>query len=186
MCHRTAKRLCRSGERVLIAIGSNRHGPLGDAMGTIEESIDLIRSAGIVVLRRAPFYRTAPVGLPMQPSVCNTAILCRNPYGPTQLLHILKWIERVAGRSSVQHSQARTLDLDIIDHGNRVIGWPVGRRQAGRLILPHPYAHLRAFVLVPIADVAPSWFHPALGLPLTRLLKSVPRKPGSIEPWMTN
>jgi len=65
---------------------------------------------------------------------------------------------------------ARPVDIDILDYGGRRLNWPVRRRERGRLILPHPELHSRAFVLVPLLEVAPHWRHPVLGHPSRTLL----------------
>jgi 2-amino-4-hydroxy-6-hydroxymethyldihydropteridine diphosphokinase len=62
------------------------------------------------------------------------------------------------------------LDLDILDYGGRRIGRPALRRQRGRLILPHPEMHKRAFVLIPLLEVAPAWRHPVSGRSVKALL----------------
>src|SRR5262249_8436131 len=88
-------------------------------------------------------------------------------------LRLVKGLERQAGRRLGQTWGPRPLDIDILDFGGRRLGWPPGRHRRGRLILPHPEAHRRAFVLVPVADIAPAWRHPVLGAtparPLARL-----------------
>lgn len=70
---------------------------------------------------------------------------------------------------------ARPLDIDIIDHGGRVANWPAPTRTGSPLVLPHPFAHLRGFVLVPLAEIAPWWRHPILGLSARELLARNPR-----------
>jgi 2-amino-4-hydroxy-6-hydroxymethyldihydropteridine diphosphokinase len=91
------------------------------------------------------------------------------------LLRLLKRIERRAGRTRTRAMAPRALDIDILDHGGRRMGWPPRRRERGRLIIPHPELHARAFVLVPLLDVAPAWRHPVLGLTAKALLSRLPR-----------
>jgi 2-amino-4-hydroxy-6-hydroxymethyldihydropteridine diphosphokinase len=86
------------------------------------------------------------------------------------LLRLLKQLERRAGRLTTRTWSQRPLDIDILDYGGRRMGWPVRRRERSRLILPHPELHARAFVLMPLRDVAPHWRHPVLGLQVNRLL----------------
>jgi 2-amino-4-hydroxy-6-hydroxymethyldihydropteridine diphosphokinase len=83
---------------------------------------------------------------------------------------MLQAIEADAGRTRGERNAARTLDLDIIamGEGGRTV------RGAPDPILPHPRAHLRAFVLVPLLDVAPSWVHPVLGRGPEELLRDLP------------
>ena len=89
---------------------------------------------------------------------------------PAVLLRTLKRIERKAGRRLGRRWGPRQLDIDILDFGGRQIGNPHGRRRRGQLQLPHPEMHRRAFVLLPLREVAPFWRHPRLGLTVSALL----------------
>ncbi len=96
---------------------------------------------------------------------------------PGRLLSALQTIEQAAGRARGAPNAPRTLDLDIIDMGPGAPGDPVGGglvRAAPDPILPHPRAHLRAFVLHPLRDVAPRWRHPASGITVQRLIDALP------------
>ncbi len=93
---------------------------------------------------------------------------------PAHLLAALQEIESSAGRRRGAVNAARTLDLDIIDMNGAIRAVPAP-------ILPHPRAHLRAFVLRPILDVAPEWAHPAFHRQVTSLLVDLP--PQQIQPW---
>lgn len=86
---------------------------------------------------------------------------------PARLLADLQAIELAFGRVRGARDAARTLDLDIIDMGGMV-------RQAPDPVLPHPRAHERAFVLLPLRDVAPDWVHPVLGEGVSALLARLP------------
>jgi 2-amino-4-hydroxy-6-hydroxymethyldihydropteridine diphosphokinase len=79
-------------------------------------------------------------------------------------------LERKAGRRAGRPQGPRPLDIDILDYGGRRLGWPGRGRRRARLVLPHPEAHRRAFVLVPLAQVAPHWRHPVLGASARALL----------------
>jgi 2-amino-4-hydroxy-6-hydroxymethyldihydropteridine diphosphokinase len=109
-----------------------------------------------------------------QPDYCNGVIRMAGQIAPEALLRQLQEIETRFGRARGTPNAARTLDLDIIDL-NALI------RAVPDPVLPHPRAHLRAFVLRPILDVAPNWRHPALQSSLTSLLADLP--PQEIEPW---
>ena len=89
---------------------------------------------------------------------------------PAALLRTLKRIERRAGRRLGRHWGPRQLDIDILDFGGRQIGNPRGHRRRGQLLLPHPEIHRRAFVLLPLREVAAFWRHPRLELPVSALL----------------
>ncbi|MFM1814348.1 MAG: 2-amino-4-hydroxy-6-hydroxymethyldihydropteridine diphosphokinase [Pseudomonadota bacterium] len=116
--------------------------------------------------------------MPMQPGVLNAVVAARYLGAPAALLRIMQRIEHQAGRSRVKLSRSRCLDLDLIAVGGRVQGWPDAKTSGdkrGRLVLPHPFAHRRGFVLVPLNDVAPSWVHPVFGVRATTLLRRIPR-----------
>ena len=96
----------------------------------------------------------------------NAVMIVRGHLSPTALLRRLKAIERRAGSRSAMPWGPRALDLDIIDYKGRVLNWaPAGVGHHGRqrlLVLPHASAHLRPFVMAPLAEVAPAWRHPVL------------------------
>jgi 2-amino-4-hydroxy-6-hydroxymethyldihydropteridine diphosphokinase len=164
---------------ILIAIGANLPGPLQQ---TVEETCRLA-AAAIKILPNLRFrslsnwYRTAPVPPSGQPDYCNGMIRMEGVVPPEWLLQELQAIEARFGRVRGAANAARTLDLDIIDM-NGVI------RAVPDPVLPHPRAHLRAFVLRPILDVAPGWHHPALQSSVTSMLVDLPQQ--DIEPWDTN
>ena len=148
----------------LIALGANRAGPWGKPIETMRHALKMLQRSGISIVRVSSLYITEPVGSTRQSSYLNAVILAKINCAPTTLLRSLKSIERCAGRRLGTHWGPRPLDLDIIDIPGTIINWPPHQRERGRLILPHPEAHKRAFVLVPLLDVMPTWQHPALGL----------------------
>ncbi len=95
---------------------------------------------------------------------------------PAGLLSALQGIEAAAGRERGVPNAARVLDLDIVDMNGLV-------RNAPDPVLPHPRAHLRAFVLLPLRDVAPGWVHPVLGTPIDTLIAALPAQ--DIAPLQT-
>jgi 2-amino-4-hydroxy-6-hydroxymethyldihydropteridine diphosphokinase len=136
---------------------------------------------GLRLLALSRWYRTAPVPPSGQPPYINAVALlgvtarAAQP-DPARLLDWLQAIETASGRVRGEPNAARTLDLDIIAMGQD--GAMV--RTAPDPVLPHPRAHLRAFVLVPLLDVAPGWVHPVLCLPARALLRDLPEQ--AIEP----
>lgn len=113
------------------------------------------------------WYGSAPIPASDQPPYINGVALLDAGIDPFQLLAALQKIERDAGRHRGIANAARTLDLDIIDFGGQVI-------QAPNLVVPHPRAHERAFVLRPVADVWPEWMHPGLQRSVFDLLAQLP------------
>ncbi|MGC9503521.1 2-amino-4-hydroxy-6-hydroxymethyldihydropteridine diphosphokinase [Baaleninema sp.] len=149
-------------ERAAIALGSN----LGDSLAILMGSIDtLFRHPQIAEVARSPWYRTQPVG-PPQPEYINGCVVVEVTLSPDALLKVLLDIESRFDRVRRERWGPRTLDLDVILYGDRILDTP-------DLQIPHPRFRDRAFVLVPLADVAPHWIDPVSGQSVTDLLKAV-------------
>ena len=155
---------------IIIAIGSN----LADAAGCGPR---VICRAAVEALRTLPGLRLTSVSrwytspawpASDQPDYINGAVLLDGRADPAWLLAELHAIEARAGRRRSVANAARPLDLDIIDMGRMV-------RTSPDPILPHPRAHLRDFVLRPIADVLPNWRHPVSGVSVTDMLYQAPK-----------
>jgi 2-amino-4-hydroxy-6-hydroxymethyldihydropteridine diphosphokinase len=152
---------------ILIALGSNlRHPRHGPPRAVLVAAVAALEAAGLMVDAVSRAYATAPVG-PPQPTYVNACLRARTRLSPRQLLHLLHDVERRFGRKRRQRWGARVLDLDLIAYGAAVLPsrllWQGDRRGGRGLAVPHPRAHLRAFVLIPLADVAADWRHPVLG-----------------------
>ena len=153
--------------KIVVAFGANFPGPWGKPNETIERALCEIERAHIVVAAISPFYESAAVGSARQPAYVNAVALLETTLSPESLLRALKQIERRAGRRGGRPWGPRTLDIDIVDYDGLVRHW---RNRKGRfagagprpLILPHPLAHTRPFVLKPLLDIAPDWRHPVL------------------------
>lgn len=155
---------------LLLGLGANIAGAWGSPPETLARALAALAQAGLAPRARSPFYRTKPVGGGRQPDFLNAVVATRARVAPFELLRLLKGLERQAGRGRGRRSGPRPLDIDILDYGGRRLGWPGARRGRGRLILPHPELHRRAFVLVPLSQIAPGWRHPVLGASAAALL----------------
>ena len=110
-----------------------------------------------------------------QPWFANAVVAVATELAPADLLAALHEIEHAFGRRRGRPWQARAIDLDLLDHGGRV--------EAGRsLVLPHPRMHERAFVMLPLREVAPDWVHPVSGLHIDRLCSRLDRAQIA-RPW---
>lgn len=129
---------------VLIALGGN----VGDVGGAMQAALDRLHAEpDIRVVAVSPVYRTPPWGLTDQPMFLNACAELVTALPPETLLRRLQAAERGAGRQRTQRWGPRTLDIDIIAYGELDVDTPV-------LTLPHPRLFERAFVLVPLADIA--------------------------------
>ncbi len=127
-----------------VALGAN----LGDALGTLQQVLrELDTSAFGRVLRVSSFYRTAPLEA-VGPHFINAVALMETQLSPLGLLHALQALEHKAGRERPYKNAPRTLDLDLIFHGECELSTP-------ELTLPHPRWQARAFVLLPLSEVCP-------------------------------
>lgn len=167
--------------KVLVAMGGNEAGAWGGPVATFQRAVCELELYHVQVVALSHIYNTSPSGGGRQGRYTNAVIAVRTPYPPAALLRLLKRIERRAGRRTGRVWGPRPLDLDVIDFGGRVTGWPCRRRAANRLVLPHPEMHARAFVLVPLMDVAPHWRHPALGLSARQMLARCNAQRGNVR-----
>ena len=148
-------------ERVFIALGTNlgdRHTNLRIARGSLSSQIALHQCSSI--------YKTPPWGFVEQPEFLNQVLEVRTALEPLPLLDALKAVEGQMGRLKTFRYGPRLIDLDILLYGQRIL-------EMERLTLPHPRMHERAFVLVPLHEIAPNFLHPVFNETITSLLNMV-------------
>src|SRR5262249_706064 len=157
---------------IVIALGSNLSSKFGSPKTALQKAIKVLRAAGIRTIRTSNLYETEAHAYIPQPNFVNAAITVDTHLPAHTLLQVLKGIEAEAGRSKKKSGKSsyflwkpRPLDLDIVSYKGLICNWNAHRPYAGKcVILPHPRAHERAFVLRPLADIAPEWHHPVFGL----------------------
>ena len=174
--------------RVLIAVGANCRSDLGDPGETILAALNMVSACGIAISATSPLYRSPAFPSGNGPDYVNGAVAASCGRSAAEILNILADVELECGRIRGQRWAPRTLDLDLIAVGDIVL--PNVRVQTkwreldldaqktnvpDQLILPHPRVQDRAFVLVPLADVAPDWKHPILGKTVLEMLDNLPK-----------
>ncbi|MDF1803801.1 2-amino-4-hydroxy-6-hydroxymethyldihydropteridine diphosphokinase [Thalassovita sp.] len=163
-------------QEIVLALGSNQtfeNVAPAELLGMALESLAL---KGVIVLRQSRFFHTPCFPVGAGPDYVNAVVVVQTDLAPTDLLTVLHQVEAGLGRERNRRWAARTVDIDLVAYGQRVLPdvagfelWhnlPPERQQQDapkELILPHPRMHERAFVLVPMMDVAPDWHHPVLG-----------------------
>lgn len=143
---------------VYISLGSN----LGARAVNLASGLEALSEIA-AVLRTSSLYETEPVGIENQPGFLNSAALIETALEPPALLRELQGIELRHGRARGGEPGPRTLDLDIIFYDDLVLSTP-------GLVVPHPRAHERRFVLEPLCELDPGLVHPLLGLTVRELL----------------
>lgn len=164
---------------VLIALGGNLATASGGPRRTIEAALQIMPAFGLRVVRQAPLYLTQPLSKYIQNNYVNTAVEVEASLPPASLLAILHQIEDLFGRVRRDRWGPRTLDLDLLDYRGMIVP-ASGLRgpEAGigplPLALPHPGMAERAFVLLPLRDIAPGWRHPVTGESVDGLIRRLP------------
>jgi 2-amino-4-hydroxy-6-hydroxymethyldihydropteridine diphosphokinase len=160
---------------IIIALGSNLDGAFGTPYQSIRRALNELSASGIEIKDASRLYRTRAYGSYPQPDFLNAIATAYTPLPAQALLEIFKRIEAQAGRHEAKKAHRwipRPLDLDIVSYKGVVYNWKMRKPLEGkRVVLPHPRAHERAFVLQPLSDVAPFWHHPVFGLTAREFLK---------------
>jgi len=141
---------------IIIAIGANLDSPrYGPPRETCAAALAALENDGVRIVRRSHWYESAPVPPSDQPWYVNAAAIVETSLGPESLMDLMQDIERRFGRVRREANAARILDLDLIAYDEKTIV-----AEDGSLIVPHPRMRERAFVLLPMQDIAPDWIHP--------------------------
>ena len=128
---------------VLLGLGGN----LGDPIAAIDAALDQLEAGGVCIVRRSRPYRTAPWGVADQPDFVNLCAAGETALAPRALLDLIARVEAALGRERRERWGPRPIDIDILTYGDERIDGP-------GLTIPHPRLTARAFVLVPLLDIA--------------------------------
>jgi 2-amino-4-hydroxy-6-hydroxymethyldihydropteridine diphosphokinase len=151
---------------ILIALGSNLPSHAGNPSATLRAALMHLAQNAVPQLAVSRFYSTPAWPDPADPAFVNAVARVMTELSPSELIARLHETETAFGRMRDTRNAPRTLDLDILDYDGRV--------EQGPPVLPHPRMESRAFVLIPLRDVAPDWRHPVSGRSVEELLAAIP------------
>ena len=143
-------------EYVVLALGGNLAGDYPSLEALLEVALSSFPRAGLRIVRRSGWWRSAAWPDPSQPAYLNAVVIVETTLSPREVLAAIHALEAQFGRKRGLANAPRTLDIDLIAYGRQAIDAP-------GLTLPHPRAAERLFVMGPLAEIAPDWMHPALG-----------------------
>lgn len=155
---------------ILIAMGANLPSPShGTPRKTLEAALKALEERGLNVIRQSSWYRSAPVPRSDQPWFVNAVIAVETTLAPGELLKLLHDVEADFGRVRSVPNAPRCIDLDLLVYNSLVSeegAWPV---------LPHPRLAERAFVVMPLEEIAPEWRHPVTGQCPSEMALALPK-----------
>ncbi len=152
---------------IYLGLGSN----LEDRKYHLDQAVDFLKER-LKIQKISKIYETAPVGNPNQPRFLNMVVLLTTVLSAVTMLNMAKGIEAKLGRVPID--MPRPIDIDILFYGNQIINTPPS------LIVPHPKLAERAFVLTPLADIAPDLVHPVTKKTVKQMLDEVQGKEGVV------
>jgi 2-amino-4-hydroxy-6-hydroxymethyldihydropteridine diphosphokinase len=152
-------------EAIILAVGGNLAGDYPSLDALLEAALSAFLRAGLTIARRSSWWRSAAWPNPAAPAYLNGVAIVETALSPWALMEQLLAVEAAFGRRRTEPNAPRTLDLDLIAYGRQVIHAP-------GLVVPHPRAHERLFVMGPLAEIAPDWVHPLLGQTAAELAKA--------------
>jgi len=168
---------------ILVGLGANLPSAAGQPGETLTAAIDLIATEGVRITQVSSFYETTALPPSGQPNFVNGVFAAETSLTAKDVLKLFQSIETKFGRKPGERWSARTLDIDLLSYGETILPnfgvWEEicnSKDPAAILeepIVPHPRLHKRAFVMIPLLEVAPNWFHPCLKMTAGKLAESL-------------
>lgn len=152
---------------ILVAVGANLPSRFGTPFDACEAAVRALEGRGIRVVARSRWWESAPVPVSDQPWYVNGVVAVETALPPAVLLAELHAVEEAMGRVRTVPNAPRVIDLDLLAYDDRVI-------EDGRVVVPHPRLAGRAFVVLPLAEVAPGWRHPVTGQTVAAMADALP------------
>ena len=151
---------------IYINIGSNLNSLKGDRFYNLKKTIQLINANKFKILKISNIYETPSYPNKKNPKFLNISLSIDTKEKPESLIKIFQTIEKKLQRNRTLKNQPRTCDIDIIDYYSKIIN-------TNQIVLPHPRAHLRNFVLYPLREISPNWLHPVFNKKIDFLIKKL-------------
>ena len=153
--------------KIIIAIGGNLHSSNGLHPVEIgKKAIKSMKSMSINITKQSSWYRSDPIPKSNQPKFFNSVIVATTTLNEFDILETLHKIEDSLGRLRKDINEARVIDLDLIDYSSKIF-------KDKNIIIPHPRAHLRRFVMEPLFEIEKNWVHPILKLSVLEILNQL-------------
>ena len=154
-------------KKIIVGIGGNLFSKEGlHPVQICQEAIKLLKPMSIIVEKQSSWYRSDPIPKSDQPKFFNSVLVASTILNELDVLNSLHVIEKKFGRIRKNINEARIIDLDLIDYSSKIY-------DSKEIILPHPRAHLRRFVMQPLYEIEKNWIHPILKTSVAEILNQL-------------
>jgi 2-amino-4-hydroxy-6-hydroxymethyldihydropteridine diphosphokinase len=154
-------------KKIIVGIGGNLFSKEGlHPVQICQEAIKLLNPMSIIVEKQSSWYRSDPIPKSDQPKFFNSVLVASTTLNELDVLNSLHDIEKKFGRIRNNINEARIIDLDLIDYSSKIY-------KSKDIIIPHPRAHLRRFVMEPLYEIEKKWIHPILKISVAEILKQL-------------